>query len=89
MARKTEEKMPPLPKIPVLPPTIEDLIKTLKKHRKPIENLIGLSDDRLEELLQLLYDHSYDSDAGAELKVNLDKLLDEIVDEMHAKSGSD
>jgi len=74
----------PLPKVPTITPTIDELKITLKKYRDKIPELSKLTDKRLEEILDKLYQNSYNADGGAQLKIDLDNLLDEIVEEIYA-----
>ena len=84
MVKSTEKGIPALPDIPDITPTIDELKKTLREYRDKIPKLEGLTDARLDEILQTLYENSYNSDAGAQLKIDLDNLLDTIVEEIYA-----
>lgn len=84
MVKSTKKGVPALPDIPDITPTIDELKKTLREYRDQIPKLKGLTDARLDEILQNLYGNSYNSDAGAKLKIDLDNLLDTIVEEIYA-----
>ena len=75
-----------LPQVPSITPTIDELKITLKKYRDKIPQLSELTNKRLEEILDKLYQNSYNADGGAKLKIDLDNLLDEIVDEIYSES---
>lgn len=84
MVKSTKKGVPALPDIPDITPTIDELKKTLREYRDKIPKLKELTDARLDEILQNLYENSYNSDAGAKLKIDLDNLLDTIVEEIYA-----
>ena len=84
MGKSTKQPIPALPDIPDITPTIDELKKSLREYRDKIPKLKELTDDRLDEILQNLYENSYNSDAGGKLKVDLDNLLDTIVEEIFA-----
>jgi hypothetical protein len=88
MARSNlgEEGELDLPKVPSITPTIDELKITLKSYRDKIPELSKLTDKRLEEILDKLYQNSYNADGGAKLKIDLDNLLDEIVEEIYSDS---
>ena len=84
MVKSTIQGLPELPDVPDITPTIDELKKTLREYRDKIPKLKGLTDARLDEILQNLYENSYNSDAGAQLKIDLGNLLDTIVEEIYA-----